>query len=70
MKNSRKLIQANMFALLAVVTILTAVKWLGIDIGSSSGSILPKMLLVLIPQAGFVYYYMKSYKKTNKRVTV
>ncbi len=59
-----------MFALLAVVTILTSLRWLGIDIGSGSGFILPKMLLVLIPQAGFVYYFMKSYKKTNKRVTV
>lgn len=67
MKNKTKLIVANLFALVAVVGILTFFRSAGIEIGSASGAMVPKVLLLLIPQAGFIYFYWKSLSNENKK---
>lgn len=65
MKNRKKLILANVFALVAVLSILTVFNLLGIETGSAPGSILPNVLLLAVPQMGFFYFYWKSYQ--NKK---
>ncbi len=65
MKNKTKLILANVFALVAVLAILTVFKLQGIEIGSASGSMLPNVLLLAVPQIGFFYFYWMSYQ--NKK---
>ncbi|MBW3467065.1 hypothetical protein [Arthrospiribacter ruber] len=60
MKNKTKLILANMFALVAVVTIFSASKSLGIELGLSSQALVPTILLLAVPQMGFAYLYWKS----------
>jgi hypothetical protein len=67
MKNKTKLIVANLFALVAVVGILTLFRSAGIEIGSASGAMVPNVLLLLIPQAGFIYFYWKSFSNENKK---
>ncbi|MGY6744330.1 MAG: hypothetical protein ACXIUQ_16440 [Cecembia sp.] len=66
MKYKKKLILANIFALLAVITIISVSSLLGIKIGSSSPLII-KLLLVLIPQAGFTYFYWKVSEEEKKK---
>ncbi|WP_373496785.1 hypothetical protein [Aquiflexum sp.] len=68
MKNKTKLILANVFALVAVLSILTVFKLLGIEIGSAAGSILPNVLLLSVPQMGFFYFYWLSYQSKNQLV--
>lgn len=58
MKNKHKLILANVFALLAVVSILTVSSSLGFDIKNNSG-LVAKLLLVVVPQLGFIYLYFR-----------
>ncbi len=65
MKNITKLILANVFALAAVVTLLAVFKSLGIEIGHSAGSLLPNIILLAVPQMGFVYFYGMTFK--NRR---
>jgi hypothetical protein len=67
MKNKTKLILSNAFALLAVVLILVGTKLMGMDLGNLSGSILPKALLIVVPQMGFIYFYLTSYKLESKK---
>lgn len=67
MKNKTKLIIANLFALVAVVSILTLFRSSGIEVGSASGSMIPNVLLLFIPQAGFIYFYWKSISNENKK---
>lgn len=67
MKNKTKFIVANLFALVAVVGILTLFKSIGHEIGSSSAAMGPNVLLLLIPQAGFVYFYWQSFSNENKK---
>ncbi|SMD44611.1 hypothetical protein SAMN00777080_3235 [Aquiflexum balticum DSM 16537] len=67
MKNKTKLIVANLFALVAVVGILTLFRSAGIEIGSASGAMVPNVLLLLIPQAGFIYFYWKSFSNENRK---
>jgi hypothetical protein len=67
MKNKTKLIVANLFALVAVVGILTVFRSTGIQIGSASGAMVPNVLLLVIPQAGFIYFYWKSFSNENKK---
>lgn len=69
MKNNTKLILAHLFALVAVVVILTVNQFLGIDLKNGSGDFLPKILLLLIPQMGFVYLFFKSLPLTKKDLT-
>ena len=66
MKNKKKLILANVFALVAVLTLLTVFKLQGIEIGSKAGSILPNVLLLAFPQLGFFYFYWMSYQDKKK----
>lgn len=66
MKNKHKLILANLFALLAVVLILTGSKLVGLDLVNSSGA--TKALLFLLPQLGFIYFYLKSTSEEDKKV--
>jgi hypothetical protein len=70
MTNKMKLILANLFALLSVVLIYTASTMWGIDLSFGSGNILPKIILMLIPQLGFLYLYLNLPKLRKKRVTV
>lgn len=66
MTNKTKLIVANVFALLAVVAILASTKLMGLDVSASS--LATKALLFLIPQVGFIYFYVKSTSEENKKV--
>jgi len=62
MKNTKKLILANVFAMLAVVLFLTLGNTFGIEFGSTSTSLMVKALFLLIPQVGFIYLYWMSLK--------
>jgi Ca2+/Na+ antiporter len=66
MKNNLKLILANLFALLAVVFTLLGSKLVGLDLANSSGA--TKAMLFLLPQLGFIYFYLKSTREENKKV--
>jgi hypothetical protein len=66
MKNKTKLILANVLALMAVVTVLSVFNLLGIQL-KGSGSIFPKLLLVVLPQVGFIYYYLKVSSKEKEK---
>lgn len=68
MKNQTKLILANIFALVSVAIIALGMKLFGLEIGFSTGSILPTSLLVLLPQMGFFYFYLKSNKFPIRKV--
>ncbi|MFC4874698.1 hypothetical protein [Negadavirga shengliensis] len=68
MKKSTKLIVANLFALVAVGVILGATTGLGIDLKGGSEAIVAKVLLVCLPQAGFVYLLLKSLRLENQKV--
>ncbi|AFL84698.1 hypothetical protein Belba_2130 [Belliella baltica DSM 15883] len=67
MKNTKKLILANVFALLAVVVFLTLGNTFGIDFGSATTSLLVKALFLLIPQVGFIYLYWMSLRSAEER---
>ncbi|WP_194776572.1 hypothetical protein [Pararhodonellum marinum] len=62
MKNKTKLIMANVFALIAVISILAISNLLGLEIGNGSNSLGIKAALLLIPQTGFLYFYWRSYR--------
>jgi hypothetical protein len=66
MKNKTKLILANVFALLAVVTVLSVANLLGLQVGASS-SVMPKILLLVLPQIGFIYFYLKASVEEDKK---
>ncbi|RZS97122.1 hypothetical protein [Cecembia calidifontis] len=66
MKSKTKLILANVFALLAVVTVLTISNLLGVQV-NGSGSLMPKILLLVLPQLGFIYFYLRSSAEENKK---
>lgn len=57
MKNSTKLILANIFALVTVVSIYSVAMFWSLDLSSVSGPVFPKVLLMLLPQSGFIYLY-------------
>lgn len=63
MKNSTKLILANVFALLAVVSILSVSNALGLSIMATPSLLIS---LIFIPQIGFFYFYWKSLTETAK----
>lgn len=67
MKNSTKLLLANAFALFAVVLVLTGAKVMGVQVGLS-GSMLANVLLIVVPQLGFAYFYLKPSEGMNKKV--
>lgn len=69
MKNSTKLILANVFALVSVALVLVGSNIMGMEIGLSIESIVPTSLLVILPQMGFFYVYMMSFMKEQKKVT-
>lgn len=69
MKNNTKLILANLFALVTVVLIFTATNLSGIDLSYGSGNILSQLFMLLIPQLGFLYLYLKQPRLKRKRVT-
>ncbi|EKB47440.1 hypothetical protein [Cecembia lonarensis] len=66
MKNKTKLILANVIAFLAVVTVLSVSNLLGVQV-EASGSIIPKVLLFVLPQIGFIYFYLKSSEEESKK---
>lgn len=68
MKNTNKLVLANTFALVAIVTILTISKALGMEVGLTAEAIIPNALLVSVPQIGFIYYYITSTREERKKV--
>lgn len=68
MKNTTKLILANMFALVAVITIISLSKIQGVELGFSSQALVPSVLLLIIPQMGFVYLYWKSLVDGKKAI--
>jgi len=68
MKNTNKLVLANVFALVAIVTILTITKVLGLEVGLTAEAIIPNALLVSIPQIGFIYCYITSTREERKKV--
>jgi len=70
MKNSTKLVLANVFALVAVVSIYLGTMFWGIDLSLFSGPVLPKILLVLLPQSGFIYLYWSLSKTKTQKATV
>lgn len=66
MKSKTKLILANVFALLAVVTVLSVSNLLGLKV-NGSGSLLPKVLLLVLPQLGFIYFYLRASVEEKKK---
>lgn len=66
MKSKTKLILANVFALLAVVTVLSVSNLLGLKV-NDSGSLLPKVLLLVLPQLGFIYFYLRASVEEKKK---
>ncbi|PSL02278.1 hypothetical protein [Cecembia rubra] len=66
MKSKTKLILANVFALVAVLTVLTVSNLLGIQV-NGTGSLMPKILLLVLPQLGFIYFYLRSSVEENKK---
>ncbi|EOZ99253.1 hypothetical protein A33Q_0631 [Indibacter alkaliphilus LW1] len=68
MKNTTKLILANLFALVAVITVFSLSKTQGIELGFSSQALVPSALLLIIPQMGFAYLYWKSIVDRKKAV--
>jgi len=70
MKNKTKFIKANLYALFAVLSILTIYDMVGIEIGNSVSAIVPNAFLLLAPQLGFAWYYWRSYSVKNKKVSV
>lgn len=68
MKNTTKLILANMFALLALITIFSVSKSLGLELGFGSQALVPSILLLAVPQMGFIYLYWKSLTEGKKAV--
>jgi hypothetical protein len=70
MKNRTKFIKANIYALFAVLSILTFYDMVGIEIGNTVSAIIPNAFLLIAPQLGFVWYYWRSYSLSNKKVTV
>lgn len=67
MKNKKRLIKANLFALVMVLGILTLYKMLGIKIGLHDGAFMANATLLFVPQFGFVYFYWKSKLTANKK---
>ncbi|MCL6259978.1 hypothetical protein M3O96_12815 [Aquiflexum sp. TKW24L] len=70
MKNRTKFIKANIYALFAVLSILTIYNMVGIGIGNTVSAIIPNTFLLIAPQLGFVWYYWRSYSLRNKKVAV
>lgn len=70
MKNKTKFIKANLYALFAVLSILTFYDMVGIEIGKNVSSVIPNAFLMIAPQLGFVWYYWRSYSVKNKKVSV
>jgi len=70
MKNKTKFIKANLYALFAVLSILTFYDMVGIEIGNEVSSIIPNTFLLIAPQLGFVWYYWRSYSVKNTKVSV
>ena len=68
MNNKKKLILANLFALFAVVVILMGYKMMGIDPGLGSEALVFKLILVLVPQLGFIYMLFVGSNLESKRV--
>lgn len=66
MNNLTKLILANVFALAAVVSLLGIFNFMGIEIGNSAGSFLPNFILLTVPQVGFVYFYLMTFKNRKQ----
>ncbi|WP_143961785.1 hypothetical protein [Litoribacter populi] len=60
MKNIKKIALVNFYALVTVVAIYSTTMMLGLDFGFSSVSLIPTLLLLVVPQAGFIYYLTKE----------
>lgn len=69
MKNKTKFIKANIYALFAVLSIMTFYDMVGIEIGNSVSAIIPNAFLLIAPQLGFVWYYYRSYSLKGKKVS-
>lgn len=68
MKNSTKLILANIFALVTVVSIYSVAMFWSLDLSLVSGPVFPKVLLMLLPQSGFIYLYWSLSKTKLQKV--
>lgn len=66
MKNTKKLILANVFAMLTVLVFLTLGNTFGIEFGSAKTSLLIKASFLLIPQIGFIYLYWTSLRLSEE----
>lgn len=66
MKNKHKLILANVFALLTVVLILLGSQHAGVDLSNISGA--TKAIFFIVPQLGFIYFYVKSLSEENRKI--
>ncbi|KEO75552.1 hypothetical protein EL17_00215 [Anditalea andensis] len=67
MKNSYKLIFANIFAMISITTILTVSKMMGYEVGLYASSFIPNLLLISVPQFGFIYLYSNSNTKADSK---
>lgn len=67
MKNTTKLVIANIFALISVVVFLLLGNLYGLEFKNSSTSLLSKALLVVIPQLGFIYLYWMTVKGNEEK---
>ncbi len=68
MKNQLRLLWANAYALVSVLSILAVVVSLEIELGVGVSGLVAKMSLFVIPQLGFVYYLLKGKYRANKKV--
>ncbi len=57
---------ANLFALVSVSLILAVASMFNLDLSWGSGALLPQLMLVLVPQAGFVYLLWKASKASGQ----
>lgn len=68
MKNRSRLVWANVYALVSVLSLLAVIVSLEIEPGVGVSGVVAKMSLLIVPQLGFVYYLLKARVKAKKKV--
>jgi hypothetical protein len=68
MKNRFRLIWANVYALVSVLSLLAIVVSLEIELGVGVSGMIANMSLLIVPQLGFAYYLLKGRIKVGKKV--
>jgi hypothetical protein len=67
-KIKKKLISPNVFVLVFTAIIGLGIKLFGLEIGFSTGFLLPIILLILVPKMGFFYCYFTSKISQTRKI--